>query len=191
MSSKPTTVIFVDAENIFFNLNHLAQQNGFNYLNIHGLIHFLEEKFGKFRMYVYGHFTKGNGFTRGLPPFIKKELDRHPTIYVFETIIDDSCRMPAGHTDQAIINAMNVKDIGLSANDNLYKHVVIMSGDGDFFDSAIKARNLGMKVTIVAVSEDSLNEIYHRSGFEVFLLDKIYTQFHENRNNDLDETLLR
>lgn len=162
-TSKPSTVIFVDAENIFLSL-HLANRD--LRLNVFSLVYWLEEKFGPFQMYVYGHFSS----TKGLPPFIRRILDNFPNIFVFETNIDDAQEPQPQEADSAIIAAMSMKTIGLEANHGVYEQVVIMSGDGSLFGQAIKAKSLGMKVTIVAVSPENLNGLYNQAGFDIIFL---------------------
>jgi len=162
-TGRPKTVIFVDAENIFISL-HLANHDA--RLNVFSLVYWLEEKFGPFQMYVYGHFSS----TKGLPPFIRRVLDNFPNIFVFETNIDDAQEPQAQEADSAIIAAMSMKAIGLEANAQTYKHVVIMSGDGSLFGQAIKAKSLGMQVTIVAVSPENLNGLYNQAGFDIVFL---------------------
>ncbi len=162
-NERPSTVIFLDAENIFLSL-HLANRDC--RLNVFSLVYWLQEKFGPFQMYVYGHFSS----TKGLPPFIRRILDNFPNIFVFETNIDDAQEPQPQEADSAIIAAMSMKAIGLEANANTYKQVIIMSGDGSLFGQAIKAKSLGMKVTIVAASQDNVNGLYSQAGFDIIFL---------------------
>lgn len=165
MSLNPPTVIFVDGENIFLSL-HLANRD--RRLNIFSLINWLKEKFGPFRMYVYGHFASTKG---GLPPFIRKTLENFPNIYVFETNIDDFENPLPQMADQAMIAGMNTKDIGFVANPDLYEHLIIMSGDGSFLNSAIRAQSMGIKVSIIVANRDNLNGLYLQAGFDIYCLD--------------------
>lgn len=167
MSPTPSTIIFSDLENITVSL-HLANQDC--RLNVFNLVYWLREKFGPFRMYVYGHFASGRGLTKGIPPFIRKALENFPNIYVFETNIDDADAPTPQQTDLAIIAAMSMKDIGLEANADFYQHIIIMSGDGSLFSQAVKAKSLGMKVTIIAASPENLNGLYRQAGFEIYFL---------------------
>lgn len=157
-------VVFVDAENIFTSLH---QSNTDYRLNIYNLIAFLRETFGDFRMYVFGHFSS----TRGLPPWIRLSLNKFPFIYVFETRVDDGSEPRSQEADEAIINSLLEKDIGLEANADLYEHIVIMSGDGSLFGMALKAFLMGKKVSIVAAGPDSLNRVYQDVGFDIVFLE--------------------
>ncbi len=166
-NDRPSTVIFMDAENIFLSL-HLANRD--HRLNVFSLVYWLQDKFGPFQMYVYGHFASGKGLTKGIPPFIRRILDNFPNIFVFETYIDDIEAPAPEEADSAIIMAMSMKAIGLEANNSTYKHVIIMSGDGSLFGQAIKAKSLGMKVTIVAASPENINGLYAQAGFDIVFL---------------------
>lgn len=159
---RPPTVIFCDAENIFFTLqNHGLSINTFN------LIPWLRQRFGPFMMYVYGHFSAN----RGLPLLFRNNLDEFPEVLVFETNIDSHEKPVPQQADNALIRAMTLKNIGFMANIGTYQNVVIMSGDGSLLTPAIQAWSLGMNVTIIAATPASTNRSYKGS-----LLNIVYLQ---------------